>query len=251
MSAPAEWFRSWFGDAYLSLYPHRDEAEAEAGVRLFRSEASPRRGGRVLDLGCGYGRHLDKLHAEGFSAVGLDLSARLLRDAAARSGLAGWLVRGDMRHLPFRDAAFDALVNFFTSFGYFASEDEDRLVIREMRRVVRRGGAFLLDYLNAPWVMANLEPESEFEEGGRRVRQRRWIEAGQVLKRIEIFPPANGEGAGEAPQVFHERVRLYRPDELVELLGRHGLAVNARFGDYDGSPFGADSPRLLLSGTAA
>lgn len=251
MSAPAEWFRDWFGEAYLSLYPHRDEAEAEAGVRLFQRETSPRPGGRVLDLACGYGRHLEKLRAAGFRPVGLDLSERLLRDAAKRPGVVGSLVRGDMRYLPFRNGAFDALVNFFTSFGYFASEEEDRQVIREMRRVMRPGGTFLLDYMNAPWVMANLEAESEVEDGDRRVRQRRWIEAGHVIKRIEIFPAVERGRAGDTPQVFHERVRLYPPDELCELLAGHGLEPRARFGDYEGAPFSPDSPRLLLSGVTA
>jgi SAM-dependent methyltransferase len=251
MSAPAEWFRDWFGETYLSLYPHRDEAEAEAGVRLFQREAAPEPGGRVLDLACGYGRHLEKLLAAGYRSVGLDLSARLLRDAAKRPGVAGSLVRGDMRYLPFRDGTFDALVNFFTSFGYFASEDEDRLVVREMRRVVRPGGMFLLDYMNAPWVMANLEAETDVETDGRRVRQRRWIETGHVIKRIEIFPRGRDGAVEDAPQVFHERVRLYEPDELGALLERHGLEVSARFGDYGGAPFGSDSSRLLIAGVAA
>ena len=246
MSAPAEWFRDWFGETYLSLYPHRNEAEADAGIRLFRREAAPEPGGRVLDLACGYGRHLERLRSAGYRSTGLDLSARLLRDAANRPGVAGSLVRGDMRFLPFRDGAFDALVNFFTSFGYFASEEEDDLVVREMRRVLRAEGAFLLDYMNAPWVIANLEPETDVEAGGRRVRQQRWIEDGRVIKRIEIFPT----GEGGVPQVFHERVRLYGPDELGELLARHDLEVRARFGDYEGTPFDPKSPRLLLAGRA-
>lgn len=252
MNTSAEWFRDWFGETYLSLYPHRDEDEAEAGVQLFRRVSEPEPGARVLDLACGYGRHLEKLLGAEFRTVGLDLSARLLQDAAKRPGVAGSLVRGDMRHLPFRDGTFDALVNFFTSFGYFASAEEDALVVREMRRVLRPGATFLLDYMNAPSVIANLEPETELEQDGRRVRQRRWIEAGQVIKQIEIFPSGE-DGGGEVgtPEVFHERVRLYEPEELRSLLASHGLEVRTRFGDYDGTPFDPQSPRLLLSGVAA
>ncbi len=252
MNVPAEWFRDWFGETYLSLYPHRDEAEAEAAVRLFRRESAPEPGARVLDLACGNGRHLEKLHGAGYRALGLDLSARLLSDAAKRPGTAGSLVRGDMRYLPFRDGAFDALVNFFTSFGYFASEEEDALVVREMRRVLRPGGTFLLDYMNAPWVIANLEAETDFERDGRQVRQRRWIESGQVVKRIEIFPSGeDGVVEDGAPQVFHERVRLYGPEELGVLMASHDLDVTARFGGYEGTPFDPQSPRLLLAGVAA
>lgn len=243
MSVPAEWFRNWFGSAYLALYPHRNEEEAAAGVDLFLARARPSGSARVLDLACGSGRHLDRLRASGLRAVGLDLSPELLREARRRPDVSGALVRGDMRALPFGDEAFDGLVSFFTSFGYFHTPEEDRAVVSEMRRVLRGGAAFLIDYLNARRVRERLEPEtvSETEEG--LVRQIRWLEGDQVVKRIEIVE----EGGTE---VYHERVRLYEPGELTELLAKRGLDVEARMGGYDGRPFHQDASRLLLLGRA-
>lgn len=246
VSAPAEWFRDWFGEAYLELYPHRDEEEAARGVALYRERTGIGAGARVLDLACGAGRHLQRLRAAGLRATGLDLSAPLLRAALERPGLAGALVRADMRALPFRDASFDGLVNFFTSFGYFHSPDEDLGVVRELRRVLRPGASFLMDYLNAARVIEHLDPESVSHVRGTRVRQLRWVEGDQVFKRIEI-----GGGAGQAPEVHHERVRLYAPGPLRELLRANGLQVRELFGTYDGAPFRPDSPRLLLIGRVA
>ncbi|MDH3734104.1 MAG: class I SAM-dependent methyltransferase [Gemmatimonadota bacterium] len=245
MSAPAEWFRDWFGETYVSLYPHRDEDEAAAGVRLFVESGEPRAGGRILDLACGAGRHLQRIREMGFDGIGMDLSAVLLGQAALRPGVSGSLVRGDMRSLPFADGAFDALVNFFTSFGYFLTPDEDIGVVREIRRVMRPGSPFIMDYLNAPWVMARLEPETVSDVNGRRVRQVRWVDGNQVFKRIELLD-TDGE-----PDVFHERVRLYDRVELEDLLQRHGLVAEERFGGYDGESFGSDSPRLILRGRAS
>ncbi|WP_419935541.1 class I SAM-dependent methyltransferase [Candidatus Palauibacter sp.] len=245
MSAPAEWFRDWFGDAYLELYPHRDEEEAARGVALYRERSGLRAGARVLDLACGAGRHLRRLRAAGLRASGIDLSAPLLRAALGRPGLAGSLVRADMRALPFADTCFDGLVNFFTSFGYFLSPEEDIQVLGEIRRVLRPGAPFLMDYLNAAWVMERLDPESVGEVNGTPVRQTRWVEGDQVFKRIEI-----GGGAGKPPQVYHERVRLYAPEALRDLLREKGLDMRDRFGNYDGAPFGPDSPRLLMMGRA-
>jgi len=245
VTVPAEWFREWFGEAYLSLYPHRDEEEAARGVHLFLGHAGLEKGARVLDLACGAGRHLDRLRAAGLAATGVDLSRPLLADAAARPGVIGRLVRGDMRELPFRDAAFEGLVNFFTSFGYFLTPEEDVRVITEMRRVLRHGHPFMVDYLNAARVTARLEPETVSERGGRRVRQTRWVEGDHVFKKIEILDDGNGE-----PDVYHERVRLYRPETLEALLDRHGLSVARRCGSYDGADFGPESPRLILLGEA-
>jgi SAM-dependent methyltransferase len=245
MTAPAEWFRDWFGEAYLSLYPHRNEADAGAGVGLFESAARPEPGAAVLDLGCGVGRHLTHLFEAGHDSVGFDLSARLLAEAKRTLELDVPLVRGDMRRLPFRAAAFGAVVNFFTSFGYFATPEEDRYVVDEVRRVLRPGGVFLLDYLNAPHVRDTLVPSDESESGGRLVRQTRWIDGETVTKRIEIAGPRPGE-----EEVYYERVRMYEPDQLVAMLRVHGLRTTERFGDYDGSEHGAASSRLLLVGRA-
>jgi len=245
VSAPAEWFRDWFGDAYLSLYPHRDEEEAESGVRLFVEDGEVRPGTRVLDLACGAGRHLERLRDRGYEATGMDLSATLLAEARLRPGVSGAIVRGDMRALPFEDEAFGALVNFFTSFGYFLTAEEDLQVVGEIRRVLQPGAPFIMDYLNAPWVIDRLEPETLSEINGQRVRQVRWVEGDQVFKRIELLD------GGAEPNVFHERVRLYDPAVLEQILRERGLAVEARFGGYDGALFDSGSPRLILRGRAS
>lgn len=182
----------------------------------------------------------------GFEAVGADLSVALLAEAQRRAeGPLPRLVRADMRRLPFRSGAFFTLTNFFTSFGYFASREEDGRAAAEMARVLESGGLFMLDYLNADRVRATLVPEEEREVGGHTVRQRRWVEEGAVVKRIEILAP------GEEKRVHHERVRLYGADELGALLEEHGLRPRHRFGDYDGSGYGEASPRLILLGRRA
>lgn len=243
MSVSPEWFREWFGEAYLALYPHRDETEARAGVRLLLEVGEPDPAHPVLDLACGAGRHLPALRGAGLHAVGTDLSLPLLREARCRTGTdEPALVRGDMRRLPFAARAFGAVANFFTSFGYFATREEDARAVAEIARVLRPGGVYLLDYLNAPRVRDTLVPEEEAELDDRTVRQRRWLEGDAVVKRIEILEP------GEAPSVHHERVRLYDPEELESLLREGGLEPRQRFGDYAGSEHAPDSPRLIVVG---
>ncbi len=240
-----EWFRDWFGEEYLALYPHRDEREAREAVDLFSEVALSARPSRVLDLACGAGRHLRELRDDGLAAVGLDLSRTLLRSARATAP-ADPLVRGDMRELPFADAAFDGLTSFFTSFGYFADPVDDRRVLREMERVLCPGGVFMLDFMNAARVRTELVPEDYREIDGMRIVQTRDIADGVVVKRIRIEPSDGG-----VVRVFEERVRLYTCDELVSLLAGAGLVTRHRFGDYQGAPFREGSPRLILAGRAA
>ena len=134
----AEWFEEWFGEEYLNLYPHRNEVDAGRLVRLLAQVLPWRTGWRVLDVACGAGRHLAALEQAGAQPFGFDLSRALLR--RARQGTRRPLVRADMRALPFRDGSMDLTVNLFTSFGYFAEDEEHTDALGQMLATVRPGG---------------------------------------------------------------------------------------------------------------
>lgn len=233
-----EWFEQWFGEEYHVLYPHRDDAEARRAVALIRRVTPWSEGLRVLDLACGAGRHAAELERAGARVIGLDLSPTML--LRARRRLKGSLVRGDMRRLPFRPASFGLVVNLFTSFGYFRSDLEHGAVLHEVVHVLAPGGRFVIDYLNADQVRRTLRRDSEqIQQGDSTARvKRRFSEEGMyVVKEIELRAEHRS---------FQERVRLFTPAELEGLLTASGLDVLGRYGDYDGAPLGADSPRTIL-----
>jgi len=234
-----EWFERWFGEEYIALYPHRNAAEAERVVSLIDSTFGRRKMSKVLDLACGAGRH-SKVLCRRWWTAGLDLSEVLLR-LAHREGVEAALVRGDMRILPFRDSAFDLVVNLFTSFGYFTDDESHLHVVREVSRVTSVGGGFTLDFLNTARLRNNLVPYDEREIGGQIIEQRREIsEDGRyVIKRICL------RGTGKE---FTERVRLFDPGDLSAMMTAAGFKVIASFGTYDGAPLGPESPRAILFG---
>jgi SAM-dependent methyltransferase len=237
----AEWFEEWFGEEYLELYPHRDDREAERAVALVRRTLPWAAGWRVLDVGCGAGRHARALAAAGARPVGLDLSRALL--ARARLTSPAPLVRADMRRIPVRAGAMDLTVNLFTSFGYFSSDEEHREVVAEMVGTVRPGGWFVLDFLDADTVRARLVPEERLELPAGAVDITRAVsdDGCYVIKTIAV---ADG-------RTFVERVRLFTPAELETMLAAAGLEVRHRFGDYDGGPLTAGAPRAILMGQPA
>jgi SAM-dependent methyltransferase len=235
----AEWFEEWFGEEYLQLYPHRDDADAERVVALIRRVVPWRSGWRVLDVGCGAGRHARALEAEGARPVGLDLSARLLR--RARCVTRAPLIRADMRALPVRPRSMDLTVNLFTSFGYFDRDDEHAGVLAEMAATVRPGGWFVLDFLHAGTVRQGLVPDQRHSGEGAAAARRLSADGRFVCKTISL---ADGRR-------FEERVRLFEPAELETMLRAAGVGIKHRFGDYEGGPLQADSPRTLLIGEVA
>lgn len=232
----SEWFERWFGEEYLRIYPHRDDEEAERVVALLErlGAIGP---GRVLDLACGSGRYLAALGRRGARVAGLDLSLPLLRLAHRRAS--GRLIRGDVRALPLRSACCDAVLNLFTSFGYFDDDAEHQRVVTEVARILRPGGRFVLDFLNADVVRAHLVARDERRSGTTIVvQERRLSDDGRfVLKTIHL----SGEGRS-----FMERVRLFGRDDLVGMCRMAGLAVEQVVGDYDGGPHTAASPRCLV-----
>ncbi len=236
------WFRDWFGSEYLELYPHRDRAEARRAVALLREAVALGPGARVLDVGCGPGRHLGELGRIGCRATGLDLSRRMI-EAARAAAPGACLVHADMRSLPFRSGGFDVVTSYFTSFGYFDDENDDMSVLSEVRRVLKTGGWYLLDFLNAEEVVANLRAEDRRTVSGLEVVQRRrLVDGGRVIeKSIRI------DAGGSVPaREFLERVRLYRPADLEAMLLRTGLNPGPVFGGYDRSPHTSTSPRYIV-----
>ena len=232
------WYQEWFGEEYLELYAHRDEHEARRQVAFFH-EHFGRVDGAILDLACGTGRHLTELNGEGYLAVGCDLSFTLLRTGIDEHGPLP-VARADMRALPFCSRSFDGLVNFFTSFGYFATEEENLQVVHEMARVLRIGGRFLFDYLNVDRELEKLVERETIATPSGQVEIERWFDPRDrsFNKRITI-----------GQKRYLERVRGYDLNEISTMFTSSGLSIRNAFGDFDGAPFDAASPRLILVGS--
>jgi len=231
------WFQEWFGEEYLELYSHRDEHEARQQVAFFKGQCGAIRG-PILDLACGTGRHLTELAAEGFHAVGCDLSFILLKTGLADNGPLA-IARADMRTLPFATGSFGGLVNFFTSFGYFSGETENLRVVQEMSRVLEPGAHFLFDYLNVHRELEKLVQSETLDTPKGPVKLERWFDAydRSFNKRITI-----------GDKRYLERVRGYDLDEISAMFNSTGLTISRAFGDFEGAAFDRSSPRLILVG---
>ena len=233
----AEWFQEWFDADYAAIYAGRGPEEAEAAVAMALARAPGLAQGPVLDLGCGSGRHLAVLRRSNPQAFGLDLSPELLRGAPA--GLRPWLLRGDMRALPLRTASLAGICMWFTPFGYF-DEAQNRALLRRLGQLLRPGGVLVLDFLNAEQLRATLVARDEVVRNGFHVVNRRAIEGQRIVKRMELTRLDTG-----ATRQVTESVRIYEAVELRAMAAEAGLTSAWEAGDYDGRPFGPDTPRWI------
>lgn len=252
------WCQTDFANDYLSAYvdivsPERTRPQIDFLVRELRlwNEA------KLLDLGCGHGRHAVGLAKYGFKVVGLDASCYLLRLAKilARTEEASVdFVRGDFGGLPFL-GEFDAVICMFTSFGYCEMESGHSAIIAEVTKVLRPGGLFLIDLNNIASLRDRLFGASS--TGSALVLQsplrRRRLSNGISLSRMDEFDVKSSRWRSVRnwvvrgkPKQLDVDVRVFTLDEISRLLRRNGLEILSLWGDYDSAAFKTKSPRMIL-----
>ena len=242
---PAPWWVGYFDERYLDVFSasftsdhNAYETRAVAGFLALPAEAD------VLDLACGQGRHAVELARLGYQVTGLDYSPALLahaRQAAEAAGVAVTWVEGDMRSLPW-EGAFDAVINLTTAFGYF-SDEENEGVLRQVAKVLKPGGQFLIETLHRDYVVREYQQHDWYEtDEGTLVWTLRLFDAikGRTTV-LERFRTPNGD-EGER----YHNIRAYTATELHALLRRASLNPADTWGDWDGEPFSFDSARLIV-----
>jgi ubiquinone/menaquinone biosynthesis C-methylase UbiE len=238
-----------FGDDYLYFYAestdngHSDDDAAEI---LGRLELAP--GSRVLDAPCGIGRISRRLAAAGLDVTGVDLSPEFIALAQAEPvapDLHVTYVQGDLRQLPV-PGPFDAVICWFTSFGYHDDTDCCR-ILAEFHRVLRPGGTLLIDTMHHDGVVRHFTaaPDATVISRG---------EDAQVD--LSRFDPLTGRIITErtvyrAGQVRHSAhfIRLPTPPEWVRWLegaGFHDVSASAG----GGGPLELDSWVMVVEATA-
>jgi SAM-dependent methyltransferase len=196
---------------------------------------------RVLDVPCGEGRIAGRLARRGCEVVGLDSNERFLALGRERYPEVDF-ERRDMRHLPY-EAEFDAVVNWFTSFGYFDAATNDS-VLAGFARALLPGGRLALELHNPGRLTRLLEltrgtsatvverdgdllvDRVTYDQAERRSHTERFIVRGGQVRKLEFS------------------LEQVPAPQLVERLHSAGFREVQLFGQ-GGGPFEAEGPRLI------
>ena len=212
--------------AYLR-YSFTRGSEQEVAFLVDALELRP--GMRVLDVGCGPGRHAHALASFGVEVVGIDISAAFLTAAGA-----GPWVRADARRLPFFPRCFDAAVSLCQGgFGLLGGH-EDESVLAQMAESVKGGGRVAVSAFSAYFAVRHLEPGDTFDAG-----------AGVNHERAEVRDPDGRVAA------FDLWTTCFTPRELRLMARAAGMRVtglwSVRPGAYGRRPPDLDHPEFLLT----
>ena len=232
MAEPDHWFEpvaEHLGGAYLRYsFTKGTRQEVDHLVEALALRA----GQRVLDVGCGPGRHAFELARRGVLVHGVDVSERFV-DLARRDAPAGaTFERLDARELPF-DGEFDVAICLCQgAFGLMVDEGDDAAVVAGIARALVPGGMLALSAFNA-YFAVKYHVDATFDAA-----------TGIAHERTEIR-----NEAGEAIET-DLWTRCYTPPELRTILVRHGLVVDSissvEPGAYGSSPPTVESAELLV-----
>ena len=239
----SEWFKDWFNtQEYLNVYQHRNENDAEKHIKLIFNNVKVFPGFNVLDMACGAGRHSILLAKKGLSVTAIDLSENLLliaKRTAEKENLIIHFVHSDIRDFK-STIRFDLVLNLFTSFGYFETDEENIATLQKAYDLLEVGGYFVLDFFNSYFLKQNLVEFTEENINDAKIHQYRKIKNDRITKKIVITK--DGEIS-----TYEESVRMFSKDELVSALKKIGFDIYKTFGDFLGNEFDKlNSPRLIL-----
>jgi len=233
------WFEKWFNTPYYHLlYNNRTFKEADGFIKNIVEYLQISQNSKIWDLACGKGRHALALNKLGFDVVGTDLSDESIREALQHENKCLHFYRLDMR-APFRINYFDVVLNLFTSFGYFKSENDDLKVFKSVSNSLKPNGIFVFDYLNKDFVESNIQNVHEIEKEGVKFIINKQLENGKVVKQIKVLDK-------QKTYDFFESVKLYSFDDIISIAEKAGLKKEATFGDYELNAYGEKSNRMII-----
>jgi SAM-dependent methyltransferase len=189
-------------------------------------------GERVLDVGCGPGRHAYELARRGLIVHGVDISARFIELARADAPHGATFERLDARELQF-SGEFDAAICLCQgAFGLLTADGGDESVVEGIARALRPGGRVALSAFNS-YFAVKYHTDATFD-----------ADLGVAHERMEVRDPDG------RPADFDGWTGCYTPRELRLLLSANGLTVerisSVEPGAYGDDPPTTESPEFLV-----
>jgi SAM-dependent methyltransferase len=238
----AEGWQGW--DDYAPFYDWENAQTVARRDVAFWQRLAAAQDGPVLELGCGTGRITAPVARAGAHIVGIDRSAPMLaraRQRLRRARLSAMLVRGDIRHLPFRRRVkFDLVMAPYGMLQSLTRERDLRATLAAVHGVLPRGGLFAIDLV--PDLPRWAEYERRVSLSGRRGPSRvRLTESVRQDRRqgLTIFDQEYEErrGSRRAVKRFSLTFRTITVAQMRHRLELAGFRIDAVLGDYAGGPF--------------
>ena len=235
-----EWSVSWFDSKYYHiLYSDRTDYEAHNFIYQLKNHLSLDSKEKVLDLGCGRGRH-SKTLSEFFKTLdGIDISKENIDFATSNKSKNQNFYLSDMRNFKMSNS-YGYIFNLFTSFGYFDDLSDNVKVLENCNHHLKKNGLLIIDFLNANKIKKTIKNIQEIKTINNIIFEiDKYILNNYIFKKIKIID-------GDSVLNFVEKVQLFELDDFIKMLEKTGFTEISAFGDYKMNPYRSNSNRLIL-----
>lgn len=235
-----------FGPEYMREYKNiLTDDRTKKEIDFILKTVKLKRGSKILDIPCGFGRHSIELAKRGYNVTGQDINGYFLdlaKKSAKKLDVNIRFLKADMRKIDFENE-FDLVLNLFTSIGYFEREEDDVLFLSEISKSLKKGGKLIIDTVNRERVLGDYMKKSwgELKDGTIILFERKFDQVSGTSHEQRIVI----DKAGKRKRISIV-LRLYTLSELISLFERSGLKFKGVFGDFEGGEYGLRSARCIV-----
>lgn len=239
MQTEKQWFENWFDTKYYHiLYQNRNDEDAHFFMNNLVKKLDVKPNAEVLDLACGKGRHSIFLNEKGLKVTGVDLSKESIAYAKQFENESLHFDVHDMREV--YPKQFDYVFNLFTSFGYFENDTENQATINAMKKMLKKDGVLVIDFLNAPKTITNLVAKEEKTLDGIQFNITKAVVNGFIVKTIAF------EDDGKHFS-YQERVKALNLKDFKTFFEKAGLELKEIYGNSKLEKYDEErSDRLIM-----
>ena len=221
------------------LTPERTAGEIDFILSVLPLES----GQRILDIGCGFGRHSIELARRGFDVLGIDPSAAMI--AAARENAAALGLAPEFRQQRGEDLQveneFKVALCLFTTLGQVSGQGDNLALLENTYRALQPGGWFILEIPQRAWAVSNLKPSERIGEGDRYALVARRYDAGRDLV-SEEFTIVSPDGQRK----YLLQYRLFNGGEINQYLDQAGFVGITFYDGYTVTPLDELSQTMVV-----
>jgi SAM-dependent methyltransferase len=238
------WFDDYFKEAYnlayISLY---DREKAQKECEFIKKMLDMRPEHEILDIPCGFGRHAAEFTRQGYKITGMEyhpVQIKKAKEYMENEGVSFDIIQADMRNIPHKNR-YDRLYNFFTSFGYFNDEENEK-TIGQFHEALKPGGLLLIETMNRDFDLKIDSDRSIWRKVDGSIELNT-----QNLDPLTSILTVNRVIINIDKSIYETQfqLRVYSPHELISILKKHNFEI-VKICDREGNDIKIYSSRIVM-----
>ncbi|MHA1659294.1 MAG: class I SAM-dependent methyltransferase [Promethearchaeota archaeon] len=221
-----------FDEKYYNIFQIKNNTNKE--VNFLISAISLKKNDEILDIGCGNGRHLIEFYKSGYKkSVGIDLSKPFINEAIKNNKKIEF-INSDFIFYDFKNKKFDKIISFFSSFGYYNDEYNERY-IKKVSGLIKKNGIFILDIFNFIYFIKNYKEGAIYKFG--KIKNKNEFCSKTLIN--TSYNTINNK-------IYKYKMRFYTIPEIKSIVDKCGMRIIKIYGNYKGDDFSFNSKRSIF-----